>query len=62
MEFYGISACKQNSSSAFHPILMKLTKYLYYPSKTNPIANRHGWVISGVLGGVKGGIVWNFGL
>ena len=53
MEFYGISACKQNSP-ALHPIFMKLSKYPYYPSKTTPIENRHGWVISGVLGGVKG--------
>ena len=39
--FYGTLVCKQNSTSAFHPILMKLHKYLYYLSKTNPIENRH---------------------
>ena len=57
MEFYGILACKQNSTSAFHPILMKLSKYLYYPSKKNPIENRHGWVILGCSGRCKR---WNF--
>ena len=57
MEFYGISACKQNSSSALHPILMKLSKYLHCPSKTNPIENRHSWVILGYSGRCK---MWNF--
>ena len=40
-------ACKLNSSFVFHPISIKLSEYLYYPSKTNPIENRHGWVILG---------------
>ena len=43
-------ACKQNSSFVFHPISIKLSEYLYYPSKTNPIENRHGWVILGCSG------------
>ena len=49
--------CKHNSSFVFHPILMKLSKYLFYPSKTNPIENRHGWVILGCSGRCKR---WNF--
>ena len=57
MEFHGISACKQNSSSALHPIFIKLSKYLNYPCKINPIENRHGWVILGCSGRCKR---WNF--
>ena len=53
MEFYGISACKQNSSFVFHPILIILSEYLFYPSETNPIENRHGWVILGCSGRCK---------
>ena len=53
MEFYRILACKQNSSFYFHPILIKLSEYLFYPSKTNPIENRHGWVILGCSGRCK---------
>ena len=50
-------ACKQHSSFVLHPIFIKLSKYLYYPSKTNPIENRHGWVILRCSGRCKR---WNF--
>ena len=41
----------------YHPILIKLSEYLFYLSKTNPIENRHGWVILGCSGRCKR---WNF--